>query len=190
MKETQKKVSEFHARHKFPLGITLQANRGISWLLMWVICRTMIRLSKLAIWYWKISGANKESFYRVHLILEEFSEMMEGINNGNIIKAADGLGDTLYVVVGVGVVYALPAHEISKEVCRSNETKKRRTKDNVRLRDKGKNWQPPNFERALKIGRKRLDKEKEKYFDNELDRDFENLVCDELKEGDQNVVDN
>lgn len=190
MKETQKKVSEFHTRHKFPIGIPLQANKNVSWLLMLLICKVMIRLSKLAIWYWKISGANKDSFYRIHLMLEELAEMMEGINNGNLIKAADGLGDTLYVVIGTGVVYALPAHEICVEVCRSNETKQRRTKDNIRLRDKGKNWQPPNFERALKIGRKRLNKEQEKYLVNELDQDLENLVCDELKEGDQNVIDN
>lgn len=203
MKETQKKVTEFHARHKFPINIPLQANRNISWLLMWFICRVMIRLSKLALRYWKICGikdnfcntstTNKESFYRVHLVLEEFAEMMEGINNGNLIKAADGLGDTSYVIIGVGVVYGLPAHEISEEVCRSNETKKKRTKDNIRLRDKGKNWQPPNFERALKIGRKRLDIQMKKFRIDELERDLENLCCDELKnkmKGKPDVVNN
>lgn len=174
MKNTQKKVTEFHVRHKFPVHITLQANKNISWLLMWLICKTMTRLSKLAIWYWKVSGANKDSFYRIHLMLEELAEMMEGINNGNLIKAADGLGDTLYVIIGTGVVYSLPAFEISKEVCRSNETKQKRTKDNVRLRDKGKDWQPPDFEKALRVGRHRLENML-------LEIDIENLTCEELK---------
>ena len=182
MKETQKKVTEFHIRHKFPVHIPLQANKNISWLMMWFICKITTSLSKLAIRYWKISGANKDSFYRIHLMLEELSEMMVGINDGKIIRAADGIGDLLYVVIGTGVVYALPVHEICKEVCRSNETKKKRTKDNVRLRDKGKDWQPPNFEKALEIGRKRLNNFR-------LDRDLEDLTCNELKRR-KNVANN
>lgn len=174
MKETQKKVTEFHLKHKFPVNISLQANKNISWLLMWLICKVIFWFSKLAIRYWKISGANKESFYRIHLVLEELSEMMEAINNGDEIKAADGLGDLLYVVIGVATVYHLPAHEISEEVCRSNDTKKIRTKSNIRLRDKGIGWQPPDFKKALRIGRSRLNKSL-------LKINLENLCCNELK---------
>jgi NTP pyrophosphatase (non-canonical NTP hydrolase) len=134
----------------------MKANRHLSWIVMWLICRATLLLSKIAIMYWKISGMNKESFYRIHLILEETAEMMEAINNGNKIKAVDGLGDLLYVVMGVAVTYWLPAHEIVKEVCRSNKTKKIRTESNIRLRDKGDQWVPPNFERVLKLGYKRL----------------------------------
>lgn len=156
MKQSQQKVTEFHLKHKFPINIPVQANKRLSWLMMWLICKVVLLVSKIAIKYWKISGANKESFYRIHLILEETVEMMEAVNNGNEVKAADGLGDLLYVVLGVGTVYWLPAHEIMIEVCRSNETKKIRTKNNIRLRDKGPNWIPPNFEKAIRCGRDRL----------------------------------
>ena len=156
MIQTQKAIYNFHKKHQFPVNISLQANKKISWLIMWFICKLIFGLSKLTIWYWKITDTNNESFYRFHLQLEELAEMMEGINNGNEVKTADGLGDLLYVVIGTAVAYQLPANEISKETCKSNETKQRRTKNNIRLRDKGKNWQPPNFEKAIKEGRKRL----------------------------------
>jgi len=159
MKTLQQKVTEFHLRHRFPVGISVKANRRLSWVMMWFVCKITFLVSKMAIVYWKISKTNKESFYRVHLVLEETAEMMEAINNGNEIKAADGLGDLLYVVVGVATCYWLPAHEIVMEVCKSNETKKLRTKNNVRMRDKGSDWIPPDFKKAINLGRKRLNAE-------------------------------
>lgn len=159
MKEIQKAILEFHKKHGFPYNLSLKANKGISKIVMWIFYKTILCLSKLAIKYWKITGSSKESFYRVHLILEELSEMIEGINNGDEIKTADGIGDLLYVVIGTATVYSLPADEIIKEVCKSNKTKKLRTKDNVRMRNKGEDWRPPDFEKAIKEGRKRLQQE-------------------------------
>jgi len=156
MQQTQKAIYNFHKKHKFPVNISLRSNRKIDWLLLYFINRIILFLSKLAIQYWKITKTKNESFYRIHLILEELSEMLEAINNGNEIKIADGLGDLLYVVIGTAVVYQLPAKEIIEEVCKSNKTKKLRTKNNIRMRDKGKNWLPPNFAKAIKEGRKRL----------------------------------
>lgn len=177
MKNTQKKVTEFQRKHKFPFNIPLNANRGLSYLAMWLIISQIIWLSKVALRYWKIRKGNEkhESFYRIHLILEELAEMMEGVNKGNLIKTADGLGDLLYVIIGIATCYHIPAHEVSVEVCRSNETKTARIKSNIRLRDKGKDWQPPNFEAALDHGRKRLD-------DEQLEYDLNQLTCLELRD--------
>ncbi len=158
MKITQQKVTEFHAKHKFPLRIELIANKGIHWVIMWILVKLTLLLSQVAIKHWKLFKSKPESFYRFHLMLEELSEMMEGINNGDEIKTADGLGDTLYVVIGTASCYWLPADEISRVVCHSNSTKQVRTKTNIRLRDKGADWKPPDIAGAIVKGRKRMDK--------------------------------
>ena len=156
MKETQKAIFDFHKKHQFPIHISLNINKKFDWLMMKFIVKMLLYLSKLAIWYWKITGTKNESFYRIHLIAEELSEMFAAINKGDLTKTADGLGDLLYVVIGTAVTYRPPAKEIIEEVCKSNETKKIRTKNNIRLRDKGRDWKPPDFFKAIIKGRGRL----------------------------------
>jgi predicted HAD superfamily Cof-like phosphohydrolase len=98
-----------------------------------------------------------KKFRRFHLILEETAEMMLHINKGELNGTCDGFGDLCYVVNGIAVDYILPAKEIIQEVCRSNNTKAPRDiKNNPRLRDKGENFSPPNFNEILISGRKRL----------------------------------
>jgi hypothetical protein len=108
---------------------------------------------------WKHTGENNEMIYRAHLILEELAEMCIGLSDGDEHQAADGIGDLLYVVVGSGVAFKLPCHELSEEVCSSNATKQPRTAANYRLRDKGKNYVPPDFEKALRIGKERIEED-------------------------------
>src|ERR1700691_3024495 len=44
---------------------------------------------------------------RTRLILEEFAETYTALQEGNVIEAADGLVDTLYVLVGTAVACGL-----------------------------------------------------------------------------------
>jgi len=160
MIETQKAIYEFHKKHQFPYCLFLKANKGFSNFLMKFLIKLTFIVAEISIRYWKCDKKKNESFYRFHLMAEELAEFMTGINEGNELKASDGLGDLLYVVIGTAVSYWLPSKEIMEEVCNSNATKAPRNPiTNPRLRNKGKDWQPPNFKRALLIGRERLKKE-------------------------------
>jgi len=157
MIETQKAIYDFHKKHQFPYSLFLKANKGISKIVMLLLVKYIFCIAKIAYRYYRLSGSNNESFYRLHLMAEELGELMQGINEGDELKTSDGLGDLLYVVIGTAVSYWLPTKEIMQEVCNSNATKATRDPvTNPRLRDKGKNWQRPNFVRALKEGRNRL----------------------------------
>ena len=160
MIETQKAIYDFHKKHQFPYSLFLKANKGISKFLMKFLIKIIFLIANISLRYWKCNGKKNESFYRFHLMAEELAELMIGINEGDELKASDGLGDLLYVVIGTAVSYWLPTKEIMQEVCNSNATKAARDPvTNPRLRDKGVNWQRPNFAKALKEGRKRLRKE-------------------------------
>jgi hypothetical protein len=162
MIETQKSIYEFHRKHQFPCSLPLIANKGLDKFIMKFLCKLTLLISKFCIKYWKFRGKENESFYRFHLISEELAETMEPINNGELFKVCDGLGDLLYVVLGTFVTYRLPAKEIEMEICSSNNTKSARNlKTNLRLRNKGENFKPPNFEKVLEVGLKRLTKEKQ-----------------------------
>jgi hypothetical protein len=162
MIETQKAIYEFHKKHKFPINLPLKPNKGLSKIIMIVLCKMLRSTSKLCFLYWKHTGKTNESFYRFHLMAEELAELMLHINKGEVLGTCDGLGDLLYVVIGTAVAYRLPAKEVSDEVCRSNETKAPRDpKNNTRLRNKGKDFSPPDFMLVLAKGRQRLRKEKQ-----------------------------
>jgi NTP pyrophosphatase (non-canonical NTP hydrolase) len=45
---------------------------------------------------------------RTRLILEEFAETYAALHENNVVEAADGLADLLYVVVGTAVSYGVP----------------------------------------------------------------------------------
>ncbi|GAG05654.1 unnamed protein product, partial [marine sediment metagenome] len=155
-------IYDFHRKHQFPHSLFLKANRGISKIVMKVLIKYTLRIAKVAFKYWKLTGKQNESFYRFHLMSEELAELMTGINEGDELQASDGLGDLLYVVIGTSVAYWLPTDEIIQEVCKSNLLKAPRDPiTNVRLRNKGKDWRPPNFKEALEKGRIRLISERQ-----------------------------
>ncbi len=63
--------------------------------------------------------------FRNKLLNEEVKELQEAMDNKNIIKIADGIGDILYVLLGTAIVYGLDKNleEIFYEIHRSNMTK-------------------------------------------------------------------
>jgi len=146
--DAQNSVKQFHIKHKFPVALKLIRKSKIEYIILWITYKLCFLISKILLWYWKYIRRS-EIFYRTHLILEEFAEMIVAFNKNDKIKCADGLGDLLYVVLGFAVVYNLPVKQILKAICESNLTKKKRTKNNLRMRDKGKKFKPANIKQIL-----------------------------------------
>lgn len=165
MIEAQKSVYEFHRKHKFPYSLELNPIKGIPRIACWLLCKATVLLSKVAMFFGKRYKHDEnilEMFWRFHLCLEELAEAMMHINEGDVAGTCDGLGDLLFVVIGNFVSYRLPVKEILEEVCKSNDTKQpRQAKDDIRLRNKGDSFVPPNFGKALVVGLERLTKEKQ-----------------------------
>jgi predicted HAD superfamily Cof-like phosphohydrolase len=60
---------------------------------------------------------------RVELIREEFEEFKVASLAGDVIEAADALGDLLYVIYGASLEWGIPLDAVFDEVHRSNMTK-------------------------------------------------------------------
>jgi predicted HAD superfamily Cof-like phosphohydrolase len=60
---------------------------------------------------------------RVKLIAEELNEFSEALEAGDLVKIADALGDTLYVVLGSAVTCGIDLETVLSEIHRSNMTK-------------------------------------------------------------------
>ena len=83
---------------------------------------------------------------RAHLMIEELGETLIALGRGQMTRTFDGLLDLLYVTIGTAVTYDFPISEGFTEVHRSNMTK---IKSDVRLRDKGAEYSPPNLSAVL-----------------------------------------
>lgn len=96
-------------------------------------------------------SSHDQSWLRLHLILEETSELVDGLIAGDKVNVLDALADLLYVTAGTAAVYNLPLTDAFLEVHRSNMTKERQQTDvdGDRVRDKGPNYDPPNLRLLL-----------------------------------------
>lgn len=88
---------------------------------------------------------------RARLIREESLEYLVAVARGDMVGAADGLIDLLYVVIGTMVSFGLPVPELWVEVQRSNMAK---FEGGLRPREDGKilkpeGWTPPNIAGVL-----------------------------------------
>ena len=86
---------------------------------------------------------------RIALIQEETQETILAILNKDLPKIADGIGDSIVVLLGTAVVFGLDMRPIWNEIQRTNLQK---TGNEVRgdgkvLKPAG--WQPPDIERLL-----------------------------------------
>jgi NTP pyrophosphatase (non-canonical NTP hydrolase) len=81
---------------------------------------------------------------RLHLIIEEVSELAAAMHDGNKTETLDALADLLYVVIGTAVTFNLPLHEAFLEVHRSNMTKSLE-RSRPGHPKKGDNYSPPNL---------------------------------------------
>jgi hypothetical protein len=85
---------------------------------------------------------------RVHLLLEELSELVDALRTGESADLLDAICDLTYVAVGTAVRYGLPFTQGWEEVHRSNMSKQRKP-DDLRLRDKGPDYCPPDLESVI-----------------------------------------
>ena len=86
--------------------------------------------------------------FRKKLIEEEKIELEEAIENKDLVKICDGLGDLLYVIFGFGNVLGVDLEPIFIEIHRSNMSKD--MPDNGTSKPiKGKNYFPPDLKGVL-----------------------------------------
>jgi predicted HAD superfamily Cof-like phosphohydrolase len=88
---------------------------------------------------------NDVRWLRVHLMMEELSEVIRGLATCNKVDTLDGLADLSYVTLGTAAVFNLPLAEAFEEVHQSNMTKK---PSDQRCSDKT-GYTPPNLEKLL-----------------------------------------
>jgi predicted HAD superfamily Cof-like phosphohydrolase len=154
----QDKVKEFHKKNDYPCNHRLPweawcGKRSTHWLLklvgrivIWIVARLQNKANR--------DQADGDCrLYRSIATLEEVAETMIAMADGNEAEMADGLTDTLYFVLGTGVTYDIPLADCFDEVHRANMDKKKRSEDNPRMRDKGKDWTPPDIRTVLRIHR-------------------------------------
>lgn len=84
------------------------------------------------------------------ILREEWKETDDAILAGDLVEAADGLADIIYVAVGTALEFGIPLDAVWAEVQRSNMAKVDPATGKVRKRDDGKvlkpdGWEPPNI---------------------------------------------
>lgn len=86
---------------------------------------------------------------RSNLILEEYCELMNGIEEKNLVKIADGMADTIYVIIGAALEFGINLVPVWEEVQKTNMAKAGGLlrEDGKRLKPEG--WEPPNIKAVL-----------------------------------------
>lgn len=130
---------EFHAKHLFPLDWPTPVKAADE--KFFELFRIERDVGELA---GKSMRPEDLELYRLHLILEETAELAQALRMGWRTKIADAVADLLYVVIGTAESYGLPWVELLEEVHRSNMSKKVRSNDDLRMRDKGPDYRPPD----------------------------------------------
>lgn len=136
-------VRRFHQKHGFAedkgLPITTQEDHN-------AILKECVEVLSDQAQKLELRGKEDLRLIRAHLMVEELSEAIEGLLTCNRVKLLDGLADLRYVVAGTAVAFGLPLDAAFEEVARSNMTKAVAKPGDIRLRDKGPNYQPPDLE--------------------------------------------
>lgn len=89
---------------------------------------------------------------RLVLVREEYEELVDAAEAGDIVEAADALADLVYVLLGTASVWGICLDDVFAEVHRSNMTKRGAPRDKNGKITKGPNYEPPNIRRALGLG--------------------------------------
>jgi len=92
------------------------------------------------------------------LIEEEFDELMEAMDAGDMAEAVDAIMDLMYVLLGTLVRWGVPCEPFFSEVHRTNMAKVLGGSfNNVRKFIKPEGWQPPRIaEMLVELGVKKL----------------------------------
>lgn len=89
------------------------------------------------------------TFLREEIVEEEYTELMEGLAEGNLEKVADGCVDLCVVVIGTAIAYGIDLRSIWDEIHKTNMAKVGGPirADGKRLKPEG--WKPPEVARLL-----------------------------------------
>lgn len=86
---------------------------------------------------------------RFKFLQEEVDEFFKACNEGNMVEAADGLADIIYVAIGTAYLMGIPLEKVWDAVQRANMKKVGgATARNPHDAVKPPGWQPPNVEIA------------------------------------------
>lgn len=156
MQKMSTSVAQFHQKHGFPVGLSL-VNTGTQGASTPLLNDALYTLAKLAESLKQpgvdLQEAGDPRVYRLHLMVEELAEVAEALQLRREADLADGLADLAYVVAGTAVTYNIPLEVVVDEVHQSNMTKQVRTIDNLRMKDKGPDYRPPDIMSAVERGR-------------------------------------
>lgn len=95
---------------------------------------------------------------RKTLIKEEIRELLIAINENNIIEIADGIVDSIVVLIGTAISYGIDIRPIWDEIHKTNMAKfGGNTRSDGKIL-KPENWIPPNIKRILEKQLKTLGK--------------------------------
>ena len=157
-------VRDFHRKHGFPENQDLVPQEGVVSAANDALYGMAAALRTLASEDMDVSLTYQEKgderLYRMALLIEEVGELAGALKRGSTTELADALGDLMYVVVGTAVTYGIPIREVFEEIHRSNMTKKPRDPENdPRMRQKGRDYEPPRLMVAIEAGRAALRRE-------------------------------
>jgi hypothetical protein len=161
MRQQQDMVRQFHVRNGFSVGITLTVPKSERLKVLLTEASEMMldyakQLLELSVDHDGVpDAADRELAMRMHLCVEEPSEMMHAAAEGDEVLMIDAIGDSMYVLLGTGVTFDLPLSEAFDEIHRSNMTKQRQLSDphGERIRNKGPGYRPPDISGVLKAHR-------------------------------------
>ena len=88
------------------------------------------------------------------LVMEEFIELMEAWDDGDVVEVADAIGDTIWVLQGLALSAGIPMQQVWDEIARSNLAKIDSVTGKVLKRADGKvqkpeGWTPPDIESII-----------------------------------------
>lgn len=99
---------------------------------------------------------NDDRTWRAQLMIEEVAELVRALANKDTTTLADGIADSIYVILGTAETYEIPAKECFDEAHRSNMSKTRDSSDpRMRAKDVSRGYIAPDFVEAVIRGRKR-----------------------------------
>jgi predicted HAD superfamily Cof-like phosphohydrolase len=105
---------------------------------------------RLPVGYKPLLPTDEEQALRLRLVTEEYHELVDAHQEGDIVEIADAIADQIYVLCGMAVAYGIPLDAVWNEVHRSNMAKigpdgyLRFRADGKVLKPEG--WTPPDIE--------------------------------------------
>lgn len=106
--------------------------------------------------------SNERIALRQDLIIEEYTELLNAIDERDMTAVADGITDLIYVLIGTALEFGIPLPDVWLAIHASNMAKIDPKTGKVRKRDDGKilkpeGWTPPDIAAVLDAARKRYE---------------------------------